>query len=94
MSGFTKNGGQDYGRILLYPEYKLAVGQPKGPARGAGGAWERPYGNGLALVNPSDRDVKVPLQGSYVDENGNEYSGSITLAKQTGQILLENGSER
>jgi len=92
MSGFTKNGGQDYGRILLYPEYELAVGKPKGSARDAGGAWERPYGSGLALVNPSDRDVKIPLQRSYVDENGNEYSGSITLARQTGQILLENGS--
>jgi hypothetical protein len=88
MSGFTKNGGQDYGRILLYPEYSLDVGKPLGDAQATGRAWERLYSNGLALVNPSNFSAKVLLKGEYVDENGRRYSGEITLAKSTGQILL------
>lgn len=88
ISGFTKSGAQDYGRILLYPEYKLAVGKPTGSAQAAGAAWQRKYSGGLALVNPSDRSVTIPLHGSYADENGTHYSHSITLARTTGEILL------
>ncbi len=88
MSGFTASGGQDYGRIILFPEYSLHVGTPSGPAERAGAAWERSYGGGLALVNPSNRSVRIPLRGTYVDENGKRYSGSIALAKTSGQILL------
>jgi hypothetical protein len=90
ISGFTKSGGQDYGRILLYPEYKLAVGKPTGPARAIHGAWERLYSGGLALVNPSSRSVVVPLDRTYVDEDGRRYSHLILLPKTTGQILLKN----
>ncbi|MBV8067186.1 MAG: hypothetical protein JO113_04350 [Candidatus Eremiobacteraeota bacterium] len=89
MSGFTQSGQQDYGRILLYPEYKLAVGKPTGAAQQSGNAWKRPYSGGLALVNPSEQGVIVPLHGDYVDENGKKYSGSIQLAKTSGQILLK-----
>ena len=89
MSGFTASGQQDYGRILLYPEYSLAVGKPTGAATRSGDAWERSYEGGLALVNPSGRRVTVPLQGQYVDENGQQYSGSIVLEKTSGQILLQ-----
>ncbi len=88
MSGFTKSGAQDYGRILLYPEYKLTVGRPAGPAEATGDAWQRPYSAGLALVNPSRHGAKVLLKGEYVDENGRHYAGSITLAATTGEILL------
>lgn len=88
ISGFTKSGAQDYGRILLYPEYELAIGKPTGSALEIGGAWERPYAGGLALVNSSDRIARVPIKGRYVDENGRHYSGEVTLAEKTGQILL------
>jgi hypothetical protein len=88
MSGFTKSGAQDYGRILLYPEYKLAIGRPLGSTKPVNGAWQRRYSGGLALVNPSNHSVTIPLSRSYVDENGKHYSHSITLAKTTGQILL------
>jgi hypothetical protein len=88
ISGFTASGGQDYGRILLYPEYDLAVGKPTGDAEPIHAAWQRAYGGGLALVNPSKRRVIVPLHGTYVDENGKRYARSITLAATSGQILL------
>lgn len=88
MSGFTKTGEQDYGRILLYPEYRLAVGSAVGAPVGIAGAWERVYSAGLALVNPTEHSVKIPLTSAYVDENGKSYAKSITLPATTGQILL------
>jgi putative glycosyl hydrolase-like family 15 (GHL15) protein len=87
-SGFTRSGAQDYGRILLYPEYSLAVGEPAGSAQRAGDAWQRAYSGGLSIVNPSNRSVTIPLHGSYVDENGKRYASSITLPKTSGEILL------
>jgi len=89
ISGFTKSGAQDYGRILLYPEYKLAIGAPTGAAVSVNGAWQRAYSGGLALVNPSDDSVTVPLHRTYVDENGKRYSQSITLEATTGEVLLK-----
>lgn len=88
MSGFTRSGAQGYGRILLYPEYKLAIGTPTGAAQGVYDAWERAYSGGLALANPSGYTVRVPLHHQYVDENGKTYSHSIALPAGTGQILL------
>jgi hypothetical protein len=88
MSGFTRSGAQDYGRILLYPEYKLPIGEATASAKAVQNSWERTYSNGLALVNPSNRRVVIPLDGNYVDENGRKYSRSITLDAETGEILL------
>jgi hypothetical protein len=88
ISGFTASGGQDYGRILLYPEYKLNVGKPLSAMKSINGAWERNYSGGLALVNPSIHSVTIPLHDTYVDENGKYYTKSITLKPATGQILL------
>jgi hypothetical protein len=88
MSGFTKSGAQDYGRILLYPEYQLAIGKATASAKAVQNAWERSYSGGLALVNPSNRRAVIQLHGNYVDENGRRYSRSITLGGETGEILL------
>jgi len=89
MSGFTKSGAQDYGRILIYPEYRLAVGKPVAVATRAGAAWTRSYSGGLALVNPSNHRVTIPLDGNYTDEDGRRFTGSIALRAETGQILLK-----
>jgi len=88
ISGFTQTGGQDYGRILIYPEYGLAIGKPLGSATKIHAAWERAYSGGLAVVNPSAHSAAIPLHGAYVDENGRRYQESITLGAATGQILL------
>ena len=88
ISGFAASGGQDYGRILIYPEYGLPIGKPTADAREVDGAWQREYSGGLALVNPSHRRVMIPLKRAYVDENGRRYRGSIVLGATTGQILL------
>lgn len=88
ISGFTAGGAQDYGRIILFPEYALAIGKPIGARTAAGAGWTRAYSGGLVLVNPSGSAVTFALTGSYVDENGATYSGSVTLPSKSGQILL------
>jgi hypothetical protein len=88
MSGFTASGAQDYGRIILFPEYALKVGAPLGGRTRVARGWERAYQNGLVVVNPSDAPIRVPLSRPYVDENGTAYSGSMTMSASSAQILL------
>ncbi|MBV8490651.1 MAG: hypothetical protein JO199_08990 [Candidatus Eremiobacteraeota bacterium] len=89
ISGFTASNQQDYGVLLLYPEYKLPIGAPSGEMTAEAGAWTRTYSGGIAIVNPSERAVTVPLHGAYEDENGTSYSGSIRLPATSAQILLK-----
>ena len=53
------------------------------------GVWARSYSGGLTLVNPyySTAVVSVP-SGSYVDVNGNSVGPTVTMARQTGLVLL------
>lgn len=88
MSGFTASGAQDYGRVLLYPEYRLPIGSPTGAASKSGAGWTRAYSGGLVVVNPSKRRAVFHFSGTYRDENGTRYSGSIALGAGTGQVLL------
>lgn len=88
MSGFSPSGAQQYGRLWIFPEYGLKVGEPTGSAAAAGKGWERSYANGLVLVNPSNARVTFHLEGRYVDENGKRYASSIALPGGTAQILL------
>jgi Hypothetical glycosyl hydrolase family 15 len=88
ISGF--NGQQqDYGRLILFPEYAIDIGQPTAAMEKTHGVWERPYSNGLTLVNASSKAqiVKLP-PGSWVDVNGNLVGPTVTLPQQTGQVLL------
>jgi len=53
------------------------------------GIWERPYSNGLTLVNPFGQTTKVKLpQGSWLDVNGDPVGSELALAPQTGPVLL------
>jgi hypothetical protein len=88
MSGFTARHAQQYGRLLVYPEYRLHVGAPSGEAIREGLGWRRPYDSGLALVNPSGRPVTFRLHRPFYDENGNVRKGMLTLPATTGEILL------
>ena len=89
MSGF-KNKQQDYGRLILFPEYTLNIGHPTAVMTKTQGVWERLYSNGLTLVNPYNRTATVQLpQGSWNDVNGNPVASPVSLPQQTGQVLLQ-----
>jgi hypothetical protein len=89
MTGYTATGAQDYGRLVTFPEYGIAIGHPTGARVKTQGIWERRFSNGLTLVNPYNAKAKVKLpKGSWVDVNGKAVGPTITLTKQTAQVLL------
>lgn len=89
ISGFL-NGAQDYGSLILFPEYSIQIGHPTGGITHTDGVYERVYSGGLTLVNPYTTAATVTLPpGSYVDVNGNPVGPMLTMEKQTGQVLLK-----
>jgi len=89
ISGF--NGKQqDYGRLIVFPEYKVQVGAATEDMHRTQGVWERMYATGLTLVNPYDQTAKVKLPaGKWVDVNGKPVGKYVTLQQQTGTVLLK-----
>jgi len=88
MTGFL-DGGQDYGSLVLFPEYSIPIGHPTDPMVKTQGIWGRKYSGGLALVNPHSTAKTVVLpEGSYVDVNGNAVGPVVTMERQTGLVLL------
>lgn len=83
-------GQQDYGKLVAFPEYAIAIGRPKGAMMQTQGIWERAYSNGLTLVNPYDNTAVVGLpRGHWVDVNGDPAGPTVSLDKQTALILLK-----
>jgi len=88
ISGFNGQE-QDYGRLIVFPEYSIKIGHPITPMKKTQGVWERLFSEGLALVNPDDKTVIVQLPpGNYVDVNGKPVGECVTMKRQTGRILL------
>jgi hypothetical protein len=88
MTGITA-GAQDYGSLFVFPEYSTPIGHATGTMTKAQGVWERTFSGGLTLVNPYSATATVTLPpGSYVDVNGNAVTSPVTIARQTGMILL------
>jgi hypothetical protein len=89
ITGFEASGGQDYGTLFIFPEYSIPIGNATGNMTETQGVWERTFTGGLALVNPYLETATVTLPaGSYVDVNGNPVGPTVTLEKQTAQVLL------
>lgn len=89
ISGRTATGEQDYGHLITFEEYGIAVGHPTSGRAQQDGVWERSYSNGLTLVNPAVTSATVTLpDGKWVDVNGNSVGPTLTLDGQTAQVLL------
>jgi hypothetical protein len=90
MSGYTPSGEQDYGRLITFPEYSIPIGYPIEPMKRTQGIWERNFSGGLRLVNPYNSTVTVNLPpGDWVDVNRHVVGPTVTLTRQTAQVLLE-----
>jgi hypothetical protein len=89
MTGLSWTGGQGYGSLVTFPEYTIPIGHATGSMTKTQGVLERIYSGGLTLVNPYLTSATVTLPpGSFVDVNGNAIGATVTLAKQTGLVLL------
>jgi hypothetical protein len=84
------SGSQDYGRLITFPEYSIAIGHAKGAMTKTHGVWLREFSGGLSLVNPylRDRTVKLPT-GNYSDVNGNPVGSTVAMPAQSGLVLLK-----
>jgi len=92
ISGYTATGAQDYGRLITFPEYSIAIGSATDQMRKTQGIWERRFSNGLTMVNPYAATATVTLPaGNWVDVNGNSVGPTLILAGQTAQVLLVAG---
>jgi hypothetical protein len=83
-------GRFEYGMFLDSPLLDTDLGTASGaPVHDASGAWTRAYSNGFTIVDPSSTasaTVTLPA-GDYVDPHGTAYSGSVTLAPNSGLVL-------
>jgi hypothetical protein len=78
----------DHSPVFDHPYWHVPIGEPTGGYAKVDGAYQRPYSNGLVLVNPGTSAVTVPLPaGSFATLTGAQASGSITLAAHTGEVL-------
>ena len=73
------------------PLYDLDLGHPLQTSTSLSsylrsGVYQRPYSNGLVMVNPSDRAVPVAVSGTYRNLAGRAVH-QITLAPHTAEIL-------
>ncbi|HEX4861688.1 MAG TPA: putative glycoside hydrolase [Rhizomicrobium sp.] len=83
-------GQQQYGDLVIFPEYKISIGKPLGDRFLTQNIWERNYAKGLALVNPYNASATVSLPaGRWFDVDGNRMGPSVTLGQQTGLVLLD-----
>jgi hypothetical protein len=82
-------GPQEYGTLLMIPEYAAQIGSPTDAYHQSQGVYMRHFTNGLALVNPSETtSYSVSLTGAYRDLYGHTLSGQVTLPPASGQVLL------
>jgi hypothetical protein len=89
MSGFNGNQ-QDYGRLILFPEYSIAIGTPVSAMSAQQGLYARSFTNGLAIVNPSATAHTFTLPaGTYKSVTGQTEGPSVVLGPTTGLVLVK-----
>jgi hypothetical protein len=87
-----------------YDEYDGAgrgtgwLGDPAGPPARSGGAWLRRFTHGLAIANPTDAAIRVPVPAGYrklrgrqdpVHNDGGAVSGAVVVPARDGYLLVE-----
>jgi hypothetical protein len=82
-------GYQEYGSLLMTPEYTAPIGSPTDTYHQSQNVYVRDFTNGLALVNPSaTTSYSVTLSGAYQDLYGHSVGTQVTLPPASGLVLL------
>ena len=76
----------DAGMDPFRPAWTADVGVPVEPRVAVEGAWRRRYSEGVVVVNPSDRAVRVALGGAYLVDGGAEVE-VVLVEPQQGVVL-------
>jgi Ca2+-binding RTX toxin-like protein len=64
----------------------MQLGMPLESFAKRDGVYQRRFSEGLALVNPTDVSVTVPLTANYTDEDGNAVD-TLTMGPNSGDLL-------
>ena len=89
MTGFPAAEGRITARWSSFPNTRFPSAIRLHAMMNTQGVWGRRYSGGLTLVNPYYATATVSLPaGSYVDVNGNSVGPTLTMAGQTGEVLL------
>jgi hypothetical protein len=76
-----------YAELWDYPEYEIALGDPRGERRAAApGVWRRDFEAGTALVNLSDAAAEVELEREHETVDGARVR-LLTLPAKAGIVL-------
>jgi hypothetical protein len=84
-------GFQEYGSLLMTPEYKINIGHPLNLMYFSQSVYMRDFSNGKAIVNTTygqTYTISLPA-GVYQDLDGN-YVDTIVMKAHTGVVLLGN----
>ncbi len=83
------SGYQEYGYLLIRPEYAAPIGSPTNAYYALQNVYMRDFTGGLVIVNPSSSTqytVSLP-SGKYKDLYGNTIGTSYTLPVHSGVVL-------
>jgi len=83
-------GPQEYGTLLMAPEYTAQIGSPTNTYYASQNVYMRDFTNGMAIVNPSStQSVTITLPANaYKDLSGNTVGTSVQLPAVSGLVLL------
>ncbi len=92
-AGIYVSGQQQYGGDNWQAEYAAKIGTPCGAMQKAHGMYSRLFQTGLSLVNPTTGSIDFTLPtGGWQDLYGKSQSGTVTMAADTGMVLVETGA--
>ena len=92
-SSYSTSQGDYTTSEFWYPEYTTAqsLGAPTNYLTQISGAYERPFQNGIVVVNPTGQSRTVTLPAGTYSGSNVTVSGSVTVPPLNGDILLRVG---
>ncbi len=77
------------GQYWWYPEFDAPLGYPAGPCQeNKNGTWQRQFGGGLVIVNPTHWDASVEFDQLHRDVSSGQVDRSFIVPLLDGRIYL------
>lgn len=82
------------GQLWWYPEYDAPLGYPIETCHRVGdGTWHRRFDGGLVVVNPTNWDIFVSLDGACRDVSSGRVGRQFTIPRHDGRIFVPPDTE-
>ncbi len=67
----------------------VSLGEPRDTYAKKDGVYQREFERGKVIVNPTPREMRVPLSGQWKTDTGSAVASPLVLPPRTGAILLK-----